>query len=107
MTGLWRTRVEDLMTPVHSGHGLDYKNLMKTVIDLIAVTLGEKRTKIKPDTPLLSAKKEFDSVALLEFILRLEDTFRLRLPDEDLDPDLFYSPETIVAYLRTRLGEEI
>jgi acyl carrier protein len=48
---------------------------------------------------------KFDSVALLEFILRLEDTFNLSLPDEDLDPNIFHSPETIVAYLRTRLEQ--
>ena len=94
------------MTPIHSTHVPDNEKLMETVIDLIAVTLGEKRTKIKPDTPLLSAQKGFDSVALLEFILRLEDTFKLSLPDEDLDPDIFHSPETIVAYLRTRLGQD-
>ena len=79
---------------------------METVIDLIAITLGEKRTKIKSDTPLFSAQDGFDSIALLEFILRLEDTFKISLPDEDLGPDIFYSPETIVFYLRTRLEQD-
>jgi acyl carrier protein len=82
------------------------EKLMETVIDLIALTLGEKRGKIRPDTPLFSAQDRFDSVALLEFVLRLEDTFKVNLPDEDLDPDIFYSPETIVSYLRARLGQD-
>ena len=94
------------MSPSPSQHGPGYEKLMETVIDLIAVTLGEKRAKIKPDTLLLSAQATFDSVALLEFILRLEDTFKLSLPDEDLDPDIFHSPETIVFYLRARLGQD-
>jgi len=79
---------------------------MKTVIHLINITIDGKQGKIKPNTPLFSGEAEFDSVALLEFILRLEDTFSLRIPDEDLDPDIFSSPETIVAYLRTRLEQE-
>ena len=94
------------MSPSPSQHGSCHEKLMETVIDLIALTLGEKRTKIKPDTPLFSAQDGFDSIALLEFILRLEDTFKVSLPDEDLDPDIFYSPGTIASYLRTRLGQD-
>ncbi len=82
------------------------EKLMRTVIDLIAVTVGNKRTKINPDTPLFSSQAAFDSVGLLEFVLRLEDAFGLSIPDADLDPDVFHSPETIVAYLHTRLRED-
>jgi acyl carrier protein len=85
------------MSPCPSQHAPGYQKLMETVIGLIALTLGEKRGKIKPNTPLFSAQDGFDSIALLEFILRLEDTFKVSLPDEDLDPDIFYSPETIVS----------
>ena len=95
------------MSPSPSQRGPGYENLMETVINLIAVTLGEKRSQIKPDTPLFSAQARFDSIALLEFILRLEDSFKLSLPDEDLDPDIFHSPETIVLYLRARLGQDV
>ena len=94
------------MSSSPSQHGPDSEKLMEAVIDLIAVTLGEKRAKIKRDIPLLSAQDGFDSIALLELILRIEDTFELSLPDEDLDPDIFYSPETIVNYLRTRLEQD-
>ena len=94
------------MTPINSEYALNDGKLMETVIHLISVALDEKRGKIKPNTPLFSAEAGFDSFALLEFILRLEDTFGLSLPDEDLDPDIFYSPETIVAYLRTRLAQD-
>ncbi len=91
------------MTPINSECALNDGKLMETVINLITITVGDNRAKIKPNTSLFSWEAEFDSAALLEFILRLEDTFDLSIPDEDLDRDIFRSPETIVAYLRTRL----
>jgi acyl carrier protein len=99
-------RSKAAMTSIKSEYALNDEKLMETVIHLITATLAEKQGKIKPNTPLFSGEAEFDSVALLEFILRLEGTFGLSLPDEDLDPDIFYSPETIVAYLRSRLDQD-
>ena len=85
----------------------DKENLMHTVTDLIATVLGQKRVKIKPTTSLLVGEKIFDSFGLVEFILRLEDTFGISIPDEDIDPNIFESPQTIVDYLRGRLdGDE-
>jgi acyl carrier protein len=76
------------------------------VIQLVASTLGHKPRHIKPTTPLLSSQISFDSFALMEFVLRLENAFGLTIPDEDLDPDVFYSVETIISYLRVRLEQE-
>ena len=84
----------------------DNQGLTDTVIRLITTTLGRNRIGIKPTTPLLSGRKVFDSFRLMELILRLEDTFRIRIPDEDLDPDIFDTPLTIVRYLRNRLMED-
>jgi acyl carrier protein len=91
------------MTAIFGKQVVDKQSLMDTVIDLIATMLGQKRVKIKPTTPLLSGEKVFDSFGLMEFVLRLEDTFGISIPDEDLDPDIFDSPQTIVGYLRRRL----
>lgn len=85
---------------------IDNQKLTNTVIDLVVTTLGQNRVKIKPSTPLLSGWKVFDSYRLMEFILRLEDTFGIRIPDEDLDPDIFDTPRTIVRYLLSRREKE-
>ena len=77
--------------------------LMQTVMDLIARTVGDKRLKIESDTILLSSLKTFDSFSLLELVMRLESTFGLSIPDEDLDRDTFKSPQAIVTYLGGRL----
>ncbi len=77
------------------------------VAHLAALALGEKSGPVGPDDPLLSGEAGFDSVSLMEFVLRLEDTFGVSIPDEDLDPDIFYSVKSIAAYLRARPEPEI
>ena len=99
-------RGKDLVIAMNEEHLPRKKELMETVINLATVTFDKKRAKIRPNTHLLSSQAGFDSVGLLEFVLRLEDTFGLSIPDEDLDPDIFYSPETIAAYLHTRLEQD-
>ncbi|WP_407384141.1 acyl carrier protein [Ruminococcus sp.] len=41
----------------------------------------------------------FDSTSLLEFILELEDTFDIVIPDDDLIPDNFSSIIKITDYI--------
>ena len=96
-------RVKDRVTRLNGDHVSSREGLTETVIHLIALTLANNGVKIKPDTPLFSSQGVFDSVGLLEFVLRLEDTFNISIPDEHLDPDIFHSPETIVGYLNSRL----
>ncbi len=75
----------------------------KTVVQLIASTLNRKVKEIKLTESLFSAKSGFDSFSLMEFVLQLEETFDINIPDDDLDPDIFDSVVSIVDYLRTRL----
>jgi len=81
--------------------------LMTTVLNLLSKVVDEKPSRIKPDTALFSALEMFDSFALMELVLRLEATFDLSIPDEDLDRDAFSSPQAIVAYLHRRLQSVI
>ncbi len=79
------------------------QTMMATVIDLVAKAAGDKPARIGPETMLFSSLETFDSFAMLELVLRLESTFALSIPDEDLDRDIFRSPQTIVTYLCRRL----
>jgi len=85
---------------------LTHEVLLKRVIDLAAITVDDKRAKIESDTILFTSSKTFDSFALLELVMRLESSFGLNIPDEDLDRDSFKSPGTIVEYLRGRLASD-
>jgi len=79
--------------------------LEDTIIRLVMSTLGKKPGSINPNEALLSSPAYFDSYALMELVLRLEDTFCINIPDEDLDPDIFHSVNTIASYLRIRLEQ--
>jgi len=81
--------------------------LEDAVAHVAAIALGKKPGLIGLDDPLLSGEAGFDSISLMEFVLRLEDTFGVNIPDEDLDPDIFYSVKTIASYLRARSEPEI
>ena len=47
----------------------------------------------------------FDSTSLLEFILELEDTFDIVIPDDDLIPDNFSSISKITDYIVSLMEE--
>jgi acyl carrier protein len=79
------------------------QNLDDIIAHLVASTQGKKPGSIKPEDPLLSSQAGFDSFSLMELVLRLEDSFGLSIPDEDLDPDVFHSVKTIASYMHMRL----
>ncbi len=81
---------------------LAHPDMESVVIRLVADALDKEPGGINPEAPLFSSQEGFNSFALIEFLLRLEDTVGLSIPDEDLDPDIFYSVRTIVAYLQAR-----
>jgi len=79
--------------------------LEDTVACLATSALGKKPGHVGLDDPLLSGQAGFDSISLMEFVLRIEDAFSISIPDADLDPDIFYSVKTIASYLRARLEQ--
>ena len=81
------------------------QSLEETIMQLLASTLNKKVKTIKPDAPLFSTTSGFDSFSLMEFVLQLEEMFNIHIPDDDLDPDIFYSVKTIISYLGVRLKE--
>lgn len=86
---------------------LGHDALMNTVLDLVAKAVDAKADQITPDTRLLSGAERFDSFALLELVIRLEGSFDLSIPGEDLDPEAFSSPRAIASYLLERLQREM
>jgi acyl carrier protein len=76
------------------------------VIHTVAAVMGKKPKNIKPGEPILSSSTVFDSFLLTELILRLEELFKISIPDEDLDPDSFQSVETLIFYIKSRLSLE-
>jgi len=69
------------------------------VTKLAAISLGRNSNTFDVDEPLYGTKSGFDSFALMEFILRLEEEFGITIPDQDLDPDIFASAKTVSDYI--------
>ena len=88
--------------------GLDERTqtVQDKVIELASISLGRESDAPGVDEPLYETEAGFDSFSLLEFILRLEDEFGIAIPDEDLDPDVFRSINTVVVYLLRRIEEK-
>ena len=76
----------------------------EAVVLAAASALNVRPGKIKPGEALFAADKVFDSFSVLELVIRLEQAFGLSIPDEDLDPEVFFSVETIAAYVLDRLN---
>ena len=81
-------------------------NVQEKVIELASISLGRDLDAPGVDEPLYRTEAGFDSFSLLEFVLRLEDEFGIAIPDEDLDPDIFHSINTVVAYMLRRMEEK-
>jgi acyl carrier protein len=81
------------------------QTVQKKVIGLASISLGRESDAPGVDQPLYGTETGFDSFSLLEFVLRLEDEFGIAIPDGDLDPDIFRSINTVVAYVLRRIEE--
>lgn len=82
------------------------QTVQEKVIELASISLDRGSGALGVDEPLYGTEAGFDSFSLLEFILRLEDEFGIAIPDEDLDPDIFRSINTVVAYVLRRIEEK-
>jgi len=69
------------------------------VIELAAISLGRSPNTFDMNETLYGTQSGFDSFALMEFILRLEEEFGITIPDQDLDPDIFASVKTVSDYV--------
>jgi acyl carrier protein len=92
------------MTPCpHDATGSGSGSVESRIRDLLAATVGKRgKKKLGPDDNLISPNSGFDSIAFMEFVLRLEDHFGIHIPDEELRIDTFQSIQTIEAYIREK-----
>lgn len=67
--------------------------------------LGERGAQLTPETELLGALPEFDSMAVAAVIAGIEDTFDLTIEDDDLDAETFRTVGTLWRFVTDRLAE--
>lgn len=86
-----------------AGDLISRDELVAKILGVVVQTLDVGRGPVGPDTALFYSGARFDSFAVLQLVLRLEQTFGISIPDEDLDRDRFGSVQNIAEYLQDRL----
>ncbi|GGL05699.1 acyl carrier protein [Streptomyces flaveus] len=69
-----------------------YESLLKEVLPRLA-----EQDAVQPDAGLKSVG--LDSLAMVEVLIRVENTYGISIPDEDLLPGVFDTPATLWALI--------
>lgn len=73
---------------------------------VVATTLGieDRLGSLTADTPLIDSMPEFDSMAVLNVILALEEHFGLTVDNDKVSGDLFETLGTLTRFVEQKLG---
>lgn len=69
-----------------------------------ALGLEGRALAFQPDTPLLGALPELDSMAVVGVLNLLEERFGFIIGDDEIDGSTFATVETLVAYVEGKLA---
>lgn len=73
---------------------------------VVAKTLGveERMDSLTADTPLIDSMPEFDSMAVLNVILALEEHFGLTVDNDEVSGELFETLGTLTRFVEQKLA---
>lgn len=66
--------------------------------------LGARQYPLKPETPLLGAMPELDSMAVVQVLTALEDHFGIVVHDDEISAATFETVGTVAAYVAQKLN---
>ncbi len=69
-----------------------------------ALGLEGRALTFQPDTPLLGALPELDSMAVLSVLNLIEERFGFIIGDDEIDGSTFATVETLVRFVKDKLG---
>jgi acyl carrier protein len=69
-----------------------------------ALSLQGRGLKFGPDTPLLGALPELDSMAVITVITSLEERFDIIVEDDELAADVFENVASLVRFVQGKLA---
>ena len=79
--------------------------LLERVIGVLRKSLGlSEDERVDAETKLLRAGLTLDSVALLEFVMALEDAFHCEIEDDEIDPLRFGSVGVVAEFMHSKLA---
>ena len=69
------------------------------------LSLGERSTRLRGESPLLGTVPELDSMAVISLLTALEDHFGIMVSDDEISASTFETVGTLSAYVGQKLGE--
>jgi len=81
-------------------------NINQEVAGILDQALGlqGRSTNFQPDTPLLGAIPELDSMAVVTILTHLEEHFGFTVEDDEISADTFSTLGTLTAFVEQKLG---
>ena len=76
------------------------ENLKSLLIDTLQ--LGSQAHLMGPQTRLLGAVPELDSMAVVQVIGALEEYFGIAIADDDINADIFQTLGTLAAFVQSK-----
>lgn len=77
----------------------DIKNLLTQTLQL-----GPRADSLNPDSPLLGALPELDSMAVVTILTAMEEHFGFIVDDDEISADTFETLGTLTAFVDQKLG---
>ena len=75
------------------------------VADIVAATLqlGERRAGLSPESALLGAIPEFDSMAVVTVITAIEEQYDIVVDDDEVGAETFESIGALASFVESKL----
>lgn len=77
----------------------DVKNILAQTLQL-----GPRADSLTPDSPLLGAMPELDSMAVVTILTAMEDHFGFSVDDDEISADTFTTLGTLTAFVDQKIG---
>ncbi len=83
----------------------DQGKLLVEVCGLLTSTMGLPAGALEasPDTPLLGALPELDSVSVMSFLINLEEQYGIVIADDEVDAGVFQTLGSVTEFVSARL----
>lgn len=78
----------------------------KEIIQILIETLKLENSSIKltSDSKLLGAMAELDSLMVVNLLTRLEEVYKFRIEDDEIDGSIFKTVGTLTAFVQEKLN---
>jgi acyl carrier protein len=93
------------MQPSVNGNSV-IMDIQSDVIAILQSTLGVPAGAISPhpDTPVLGAIPEMDSMSVVGILASLEEQYGIMVDDDEIDAEVFATVGSLTAFVESKLG---